>query len=140
MSVRAHGELGRWLLLLLCQLHEELLSVKARAIACCSSQFGGLRTGIGTVGAEQAGPGVVAEVRVQDFVKDTPAQIAVFHRKHDFDAFVEIAGHPVGAAEINVRRSSVLEIENAAVFEESADDAAHTNAVAQAFDIRAQSA
>src|SRR5438309_6212177 len=53
----------------------------------------------------------------------------VFQRKHDFHTLVEIAGHPVGAAEIDLFLAAVGEMENATVLEKAAHNAAHANTV-----------
>jgi hypothetical protein len=59
------------------------------------------------------------------------AQEFVAQRHQHFHALVEIARHPVGAADINFFLASIAEIVNPAVFQESPYDAAHLDAVAQ---------
>ena len=53
---------------------------------------------------------------------------------------MEIARHPIGAAEENFRLATIFKTEDAAVFEEAADNAAHTNAAADAANAGAQRA
>jgi hypothetical protein len=65
-------------------------------------------------------------------------QISVFNRKHQFDPAEEIARHPISAAGKNLWLTGILEIENAAVFEEPIHDAAHRNVVAQTLQLGAQ--
>ncbi len=64
----------------------------------------------------------------------------VLKRKQDFHALVQIARHPVGAAEVDLRLAAVLEVKDAAVLEEPAHDAAHADAVADATNPRPQGA
>ena len=52
----------------------------------------------------------------------------------------KIARHPVGAAEINFGLAAILEIEDAAVFQEAPDDAAHANPAADSANARDQRA
>src|ERR1700716_2311123 len=45
---------------------------------------------------------------------------------------MQIARHPVGAAEVDLRLAAVLEVKDAAVLEKPAHDTAHADAVADA--------
>src|SRR5450432_4242917 len=73
----------------------------------------------------------VGQIGVQDLGADALAELGIFHRENHLDAFVEIALHPVGAAQIQLRRAAIFEIINAAVLQETPDDAAHADAAAQ---------
>ncbi len=55
------------------------------------------------------------------------AKRGIFEAKDYFYAFVEIARHPIGAAQIHLRVAAIAEDENPAVLEESADNAAHAD-------------
>src|ERR1700722_4310018 len=68
--------------------------------------------GIGQVGSDHVGHDLAAERRVLD-------------SKHDLDTLVEIALHPVRAAEEDFRLAPVAERKDATVLEKPADDAAH---------------
>ena len=52
----------------------------------------------------------------------------VADREDDFAALEEIAGHPVGGAEIDFVVAAVGEVEDARVLKEAADDGADANA------------
>src|SRR6266581_8287023 len=84
------------------------------------------------VGLEQAGLQVVGQRNLQQLAFDPLAQIPVVDWEDGFDAPEEIAGHPVGAAHKRLRLAGVLEIEDAAVFEEPVHDAAHGDILAEA--------
>src|SRR6185437_16126823 len=84
----------------------------------------GARTRVCAVGVQNASFACICEVRRQNFVADSPRDSRIFDRKHRLDAFVEVARHPVGAAEIQLGLAAILEEIDAAVFEEAADDAA----------------
>ena len=62
------------------------------------------------------------------------------HGRHEFDAVVEIPRHPVGGREEDVLLAAVIEAEDAAVFEEAADDAAHADVFADVLESGAQHA
>src|SRR6202040_1924219 len=68
------------------------------------------------------------------------AQQRVLKREQDFHALVQIARHPVGAAEIDLRLAAVLEVKDSAVLKKSAHDTAHADAVADATNPRPQRA
>src|SRR5579864_2533347 len=59
-------------------------------------------------------------------------QQGVFEREHDFDAFEQIARHPIGTAQINFLLAAIREIKNSTVLEETAHDAANPNPIANA--------
>jgi hypothetical protein len=56
----------------------------------------------------------------------------------DFDAAEEVALHPVRAGQIDVLGAVGVEVEDAVVLEEAADDRAHADVLRQALDARAQ--
>src|SRR5580658_8685567 len=82
----------------------------------------------------------VSQISGQHFGRDALAQLRIFQRENDFHAFIEIALHPVGAAQINLRRAAVLEIIDTAVLQKASDDAAHPDAAAQSAHTGNQSA
>src|SRR4030088_299719 len=53
---------------------------------------------------------------------------------------MQIARHPIGAAEVDLRLAAVLEIKDSAVFEKTAHDTAHADAFADATNPRPQRA
>src|SRR5215472_10158844 len=84
------------------------------------------------IGAEQAGFAVVCEIGRQNLLRDALAQGWILQREEHLDTLIQIARHPVRAAQINLRLAAVLEIKDAAVLQEAAYDAAHANPAADA--------
>ncbi len=74
----------------------------------------------------------IREIGRENFIADALAERGIFEGENHFDAFVEIAGHPIGAAEKHLRLAAIFKIVDAAVFEKAADDAAHADAAADA--------
>src|SRR4029077_442886 len=68
------------------------------------------------------------------------AQQRVLEREQDFHALMQIARHPIGAAEVDFRLAAVLEVKDTAVLKEPPHDTAHANAVADAANSRPQRA
>src|SRR5439155_2281590 len=68
---------------------------------------------------------IVRQRQVQQLAFDAFAQDAVLDGEDDFDAAQKVSRHPVGAAQEYLRLAGVLEIPDAAVFEEAVHDAAH---------------
>ena len=68
------------------------------------------------------------------------AQQRILKREQDFHALMQIARHPIGAAEVDLRLAAVLEVKDSAVLEEPPHDAAHADAVADATNSRSQRA
>src|SRR5690606_32234139 len=92
---------------------------------------------VGAVGLQVPGLAVVGEAdlehRLQALLEER-----VQHRRDDLDAAVEVARHPVGGAEVVLRRAAVAEHPDARVLEEAPDDAHHADALGEAGDARAQ--
>ena len=74
-----------------------------------------------------------ARIGGEDFVAEPGAEVRVFDGEDDFAAFEEVAGEPVGAAAVDLLLAAVLEVEDAAVFEKTADDGADADVFAEAF-------
>src|SRR6266853_1303424 len=73
---------------------------------------------------------VVGEERVQDPAE--PRAVLRIHHGHDqLDAPVEVARHPVGAPDEDLRVAAVSELEDAGVLEEAVDDRHHPDVLAQ---------
>src|ERR1044072_6239139 len=92
------------------------------------------------VGVQAARLHVVAQVRVEQNVLQVLPKLLVFHGRERLDPAVEVAVYPVGAADVDLLLARVLEVEDAAVFEEAADDAADAYVLRQAGDARPQHA
>src|SRR5215831_14136498 len=73
---------------------------------------------------------VVQKIR-QNFVDHLLTQWQRLHRERQFDASQKIARHPIGTGKIKIRLPIVLEEKNAAVLQESADNADYPNILAQ---------
>ena len=91
------------------------------------------------VGVEDPAFGGVFQIEIEDF-DHALAKSDIANREHDFDPFVEVAGHPVGGAEIEIRLAAIFEIEDAAVLEEAPDETAYADTMAEASDARPESA
>ena len=63
-------------------------------------------------------------------MSDAVAKHGVFYGEHHFHPLVEVAGHPVGARKVDFFLATVRKVKDAAVLEETADDASHVNAFA----------
>ena len=72
----------------------------------------------------------VGEITLENLMQHPLPQHRVLDRDEHFDPLVEVARHPVGAAQVDLFVAAVREIKDAAVLEESPDDAAHANTVA----------
>ena len=68
------------------------------------------------------------------------AQAGIVHRRHRLNATVQVAGHPVGAAQEHLGLAAIGEPEQPRVFQEAADHAHHPNVVAGALQARPQAA
>ena len=64
----------------------------------------------------------VAKIGVQHHVANVPGDFGVAHAAQRLDPPIEVALHQVGAADIQLRLAAVLEIIDARVLEETADD------------------
>src|SRR5271170_7307252 len=73
----------------------------------------------------------VGQVGRDHFGENLIAEHGVAQAEDHLDALVDIALHPVGAAEKHFRLAGVAEDEEAAVLKEPSNDAAHTDAAAK---------
>ena len=64
--------------------------------------------------------GVIFEGGVENALQALPAGL-VLDRDHEFDPFVEVARHPVGRGDKHQRAATVVEGEDAGVFEVAVD-------------------
>src|SRR5215471_7594333 len=80
---------------------------------------------------QDTGLGGIRKVAQQDLFINPPAQLEIVNGEHHFDTFIEVARHPVGTAQVNLWFAGVLEVVNATVLQEPADDAAYPYAMAQ---------
>ena len=82
------------------------------------------RSGERALAIEDAGFGVIGELEFEDLVNDALADGGIFDGEDDFDSSEEIAGHPIGASEVEGGIAGVFEVENPRVFEVATDDRA----------------
>src|SRR5262249_34974947 len=68
------------------------------------------------------------------------AEVRINNRTQCFHPTIEIALHQIGAADIDVQTSAVLERVDSGMFEESADNRAHLDVLAHAIDVRPEAA
>ena len=83
---------------------------------------------------------VIGKIHVEAFVDDALAQFRVEDGKRDLDAAEQVASHPVGRREPHVRLAAVLEVPDAMVLEEAAEDRAHADVLGKAGHARPQRA
>lgn len=74
----------------------------------------------------------IGEIRQQYSRAYFLAKSGVLQAENHFDAFVEVAGHPIGAAQINFGVASIPEDKHAAVLEKTPYDAADPDSAADA--------
>ena len=117
------------------QLHEEILAGEGRGVF---EELAG--ADVAAVGLLEAGLDGVGEIGGENFVVDAGAGGGVADGEDDFAALEEVAGHPVGGAEVDFVVAAVGEVEDAGVLEEAADDGADADALGQAFDAGAEDA
>src|ERR1700677_3947562 len=108
----------------------EIAEGELRLARFCSGGATGAR--VDAIGFKHPRLHAIGQVGRQNFVGDPLAQACVAHREDYLDAAEEIARHPIGAAEINLRASVVAEIKDPAVLEEPAHDAGDADVVAHA--------
>src|SRR5690349_20359760 len=94
---------------------------------------------VGAVGAELPRLPVVVP-HEEEQVTEGLAVPGILDRGDRFDAPVEIAGHPVGRADVDLLVAAVQEVERARVLQESPYDADHPDRAAHAGEPRAQAA
>ncbi len=83
---------------------------------------------------------VVAEIGLEDLVAKALPGERIGNGEQDLASLVEVAGHPVGGAGINLGRAAVVEEEDAAVLQIAAHDRADANALRKANHLGAQRA
>ena len=88
------------------------------------------RLHVGSIFQQNSGFAVVGQIRIENLVAHSLAQHFIAQGHEHFDAFVKVARHPVGAADIYLFLTIIGEIENAAVFEEAAHNAPHSYVIA----------
>src|ERR1700739_2039083 len=83
---------------------------------------------------------IIRQIRIENLSTNALAEKFVTQRHQHFYSLVEIARHPVGAANVNFFFATILEIIDTAVLQESSDNTAHPDAIAQTANPRAQRA
>src|SRR5207302_558035 len=94
---------------------------------------------IGAVGVELPRLSVVGETGGEQRL-EARMERRILDRNEGFHTTLEVPRHPVGRSDVVFRRAAVPEQEDAGVLKEAADDADDADAVAHAFDPRAQAA
>jgi len=80
-----------------------------------------------SVRQQDASVHAVAQVSVESFLHQVCFQAGVVDRTDDFDPTIQIARHPVRAADVNLFITVVREVADAAVLKEAPDDTAHAD-------------
>jgi hypothetical protein len=81
---------------------------------------------------EKTGFNVIGKVSWHDNFEKLSPKFKIEDGKNDFDAAVKIAWHEIGAAQIDVRVSTVGKNINSAVFEETVDDTSDSDVLTEA--------
>ena len=92
-----------------------------------------------TVAVHGIGLDIVVEIYFQDTL-DPFFMRRKFDGRHQFNAFIEVARHPVSRRNEDVFLAAVIEVEQAAVFQEAADDAVDFDVFADAGQTRTDDA
>lgn len=100
---------------------------------------GGAALDPGAVGVEVPGLAVVREHDVEDFA-EAGLEGGIEDGGGGFDAVGEVAGHPIGRAHVVFLLAIVVEVEDAGVFKEAADDGDDADVFREAFDAGAETA
>jgi len=108
------------------------------SVASCTFVSG--RSGVESVRAKVTGLGVVGQVGGHDPIEDVAADVGIEDRKDHLDPAVKVAGHEVGAAEVDQGIAVVVEDVNAAVLEKAVHDAADADVFTEAGDAGAEAA
>ncbi len=116
------------------EVHELGLAIAGGDFFVGTGQF------IFPVGMHDAGLGVVGELELEVFAEEPVAQDAILDGEDDLDSAEEVAGHPIGAADEDFGLAGVFEVEDAAMFEEAADDATDFDGGAEVRDTGAEAA
>src|SRR5581483_2814441 len=66
---------------------------------------------------------IVAQADIQHLFLEVVLQSRVFDGHENFDAAIQVALHPVGAADVDVFGAAVFEIDDAAMLKKASDDA-----------------
>src|SRR5690606_19606181 len=96
--------------------HENVMELALRFAGSRAAQH------VLAVGVQLPRQPVVVQRLVQN-IAQTLAQRGIAYRRHQLDAVVQIAPAPVGAADVILRLPIVVEVEDAIVFQEAAQDA-----------------
>lgn len=70
---------------------------------------------------------VVSQVGGYDFFQYPLPQFIIVDGKHCFDSPVKVAGHPIGARQVNLRVVTGSKDEYPTVFQKAVDDTAYSN-------------
>ena len=89
---------------------------------------------------EKTGFDVIGEVSWHDNFEKLSPKFEIEDGKNDFDSAVKIAWHKIGAAQIDVRVSTVGKNINAAVFEKTINDTLNGDVLTEAWNPWAQAA
>src|ERR1700685_1444484 len=126
-----HGRNGIEILAAFGELNEELLHVEAMPIPEVSEAPSSMEPYVFAIRHQHARLQCVGKVGRDHFGENLIAEHGVAQTEDHLDALVDIALHPIGAAEKHFRLAGVAENEDAAVLEKAPDDAAHANPAAE---------
>lgn len=81
---------------------------------------------------KEAGFDVIREVSWDNDLEELAAKFDIENGENDFDSAVEIPGHEIGTAEVNMGISGVVKNVDATVFEEAIDDTSNGDVITEA--------
>src|SRR5579862_3752461 len=85
-----------------------------------------------SIGLEKAGLGGISHQGRKNLVVNPDTSYGIADRKDDLAAFEQVAGHPIGRAQVDFVVAAVGEVKDAGMLEEAAHDGANANAVGEA--------
>ena len=101
---------------------------------------GRLAADVATIAAQLTRPLIVVQLGFEHAAANVGADAGIFDREEGLDPPIQVTGHQVGAAQVDLGIAAVLEIINAAVLEEAPDDAGHADVLADPRHARPQAA
>src|SRR6478672_5068158 len=80
----------------------------------------------------------IAKISLKILVDNESLEFWHLDRRYHFDSSVQVTRHPVGAAHVNLRVTAVFEVVNAAMFQQSSDNASNPDVFRQSGNARPQ--
>ncbi len=88
-----------------------------------------VNSGIGSVGLQKMRVHRILQIDPQHVITQTPDQGRILDREHNLDPAIKVTAHEIRRAKVDFMIAAVPEIENTAMFEETADDRSDSNRI-----------